>query len=79
MIVSRHKWLLVLWLFVIIPILVRGERYVNDSLKIDGVWRKFAMLLPDGLEVDAPLVFVLHGHGGGIWKENPMAAPARRH
>jgi polyhydroxybutyrate depolymerase len=73
------KCLFFLCLFVIISFPAKGERYVEDSLKIDGVWRKFVMLLPDGLQDDAPLVFVLHGHGGRIWKENPMAAPARRH
>lgn len=68
-----------LCLAVLVVIPARGERFVNDSLKVDGVWRQFAMLLPDGLKADAPLVFVLHGHGGGIWKENPMASAARKH
>ena len=76
---TQLKWLLALWLLVVFAFPARGERYVEDSLKIGGVWRKYAMLLPDGLKADAPLVFVLHGHGGNIRKENMMAGVARRH
>ena len=68
---------LLLWAAAALP--VRAERFVSDSMKIGGVWRQFAMLLPDGLQPDAPLVFVLHGHGGSIVKENAMAAAARKH
>ena len=35
-------------------------RFVDDSLKVDGHMRHFAMYLPDGLQKDAPLEFILH-------------------
>lgn len=41
--------------------------------------RHFAMYLPDDLRAQAPLVFILHGYGAGIWRENPMLAAADRH
>ena len=41
--------------------------------------RHFAMYLPDGVKNGAPLVFILHGYGAGIWRENPMLAAADRH
>lgn len=54
-------------------------QYVEDSVKVDGYMRQFVMYLPDGLAPDAPLVFLLHGYGAGIWRENIMIAPADRH
>ena len=54
-------------------------RFVDDSVKVDGHMRHMAMYLPDGLQPDAPLVFILHGYGAGIWRENPMLAAADRH
>ena len=54
-------------------------RFVDDSVKVDGYMRHMAMYLPDGLQPDAPLVFILHGYGAGIWRENPMLAAADRH
>ena len=54
-------------------------RFVEDSIKVDGYMRPFAMYLPDGLKNDAPLVVVLHGYGAGIWRENPMIGAADRH
>ena len=54
-------------------------RFVDDSVKVDGHVRHMAMYLPDGLMPDAPLVFILHGYGAGIWRENPMLAAADRH
>ena len=54
-------------------------RYVEDSVKVDGHQRQLVMYLPDGLQPDAPLVFILHGYGAGIWRENPMLAAADRH
>ena len=54
-------------------------RFVDDSLKVDGHMRHFAMYLPDSLQADAPLVFILHGYGAGIWRENPMLEAADRH
>ena len=54
-------------------------RYVEDSVKVDGYQRQLVMYLPDGLQPDAPLVFILHGYGAGIWRENPMLAAADRH
>ena len=41
--------------------------------------RQFVMYLPDGLQADAPLVFILHGYGAGIRRENIMIGPADRH
>ena len=54
-------------------------RYIADSVKVDGYMRQFVMYLPDGLSADAPLVFVLHGYGAGIRRENIMIGPADRH
>ena len=54
-------------------------RYVEDSVKVDGYQRQLVMYLPDGLQPNAPLVFILHGYGAGIWRENPMLAAADRH
>lgn len=33
---------------------------------IDGVGRRYKLYIPEGIKPDAPLVFVLHGYGGGI-------------
>ena len=73
------RWAVAMCLCALFVMPARGERYVNDSVKIGGVWRHFAMLLPDGMAEGAPLVFVLHGHGGNIVKENAMANAARKH
>lgn len=54
-------------------------RFVEDSVKVDGHIRHLEMYLPDGLHENAPVVFVLHGYGAGIWRENPMVATADRH
>ena len=54
-------------------------QYIADSIKMDGHMRQFVMYLPDGLQHDAPLVFVLHGYGAGIWRENIMIGPADHH
>ena len=54
-------------------------RFVEDSVKVDGHMRHLEMYLPDGLPDDAPVVFVLHGYGAGIWRENPMVSTADRH
>ena len=54
-------------------------RYVEDSVKVDGHMRHLVMYLPNGLPDDAPVVFVLHGYGAGIWRENPMVSAADRH
>ena len=53
--------------------------FVDDSLRVDGYMRQCVMYLPDGLQSGAPLVFILHGYGAGIWRENPMLAAADRH
>ena len=39
----------VLCLFALCVIPVRGESFVNDSLKVNGTWRHFSMFLPDYL------------------------------
>ena len=54
-------------------------RFVADSVKVDGHMRQFVMYLPDGLQPDAPLVFLLHGYGAGIRRENIMIGPADSH
>ena len=54
-------------------------RFVEDSVKVDGHMRHLVMYLPDGMRQGAPVVFVLHGYGAGIWRENPMVASADRH
>lgn len=38
----------------------------KDSLEIDGHQRSFEYLIPDGIQEDPSLVFVLHGSGGDI-------------
>ena len=53
--------------------------FVEDSVKVDGHMRHLVMYLPDGMQKGAPVVFVLHGYGAGIWRENPMVATADRH
>lgn len=55
-----------------------AQEFVEDSLRIDGYMRQFVMFLPTGLKPQAPLVFVLHGYGGKIWRENPLVETARR-
>ena len=57
----------------------QAGHFVDDSIKVDGHMRHMAMYLPDGLQADAPLMFILHGYGAGIWRENPMLAAADRH
>lgn len=57
----------------------QAGHFADDSVKVDGYMRHFAMYLPEGLQPDAPLVFILHGYGAGIWRENPMLAAADRH
>lgn len=54
-------------------------RFVEDSVKVDGHMRRLVMYLPDGVREGAPVVFVLHGYGAGIWRENPLVATADRH
>lgn len=56
-----------------------AQTYVKDSLRVDGKMRRFVTFLPDGIKEEAPLVVVLHGYGGSIWRENPMVAAAKRH
>ena len=54
-------------------------RFVEDSVKVDGHMRHLVIYLPDGMRQGAPVVFVLHGYGAGIWRENPLVATADRH
>jgi len=56
-----------------------ARRYVADSIKVDGYMRHLEVYLPDGLQSDAPLVFMLHGYDAGILRDNPMIAAADRH
>ena len=68
-------------LMLLLPALMpcRAGHFVDDSVKVDGHMRHLAMYLPDGLQDGAPLVFILHGYGAGIWRENPMLGAADRH
>ena len=52
---------------------------VLDSLKIQGRMRRFWIYMPDGIEKDAPLVFVLHGYGNPGTKETWMNKAAEAH
>ena len=45
---------------------------------MDGHMRKFVMFLPADMKPNAPVVFVLHGYSGKIWRENPLVETARR-
>jgi len=63
-------------LILCLPIL--AQRFVEDSVRIDGHMRTFVMFLPANVKPQAPLVFVLHGYGGKIWRENPLVETARR-
>ena len=56
-----------------------AQTFVKDSLRVDGKMRRFVTFLPEGIKEQAPLVVVLHGYGGSIWRENPMVAAAKRH
>lgn len=73
------KYGLIIWALALASLPCRAGRFVDDSLKVDGHMRHFAMYLPDDLRAQAPLVFILHGYGAGIWRENPMLAAADRH
>lgn len=55
-----------------------AQQFVEDSVKIDGYMRRFDIFLPEGIKTDAPLVFYLHGYGGGIYRKNPMIETAKR-
>jgi len=57
----------------------RAGHFIDDSIRIDGHMRHFALYLPDGVPPDAPLVMMLHGYDAGIWRENPMVATADRY
>lgn len=56
-----------------------AQTFVKDSLRVDGKMRRFVTFLPEGIKEEAPLVVVLHGYGGSIWRENPMVAAAKLH
>ncbi len=73
------KKALALMLWILCVQFCHAGRFVDDSVKVDGHMRQFVMYLPDGIQPDAPLVFVLHGYGAGIWRENIMIGPADRH
>ena len=55
-----------------------AQQFVADSLKVGGLVRHFELFLPEGIQPDAPLVFYLHGFGGGIQRNNPMIETAAR-
>ena len=55
-----------------------AQQFVADSLKVGGAMRHFELYLPADIQPDAPLVFYLHGYGGGIQRNNPMIETAAR-
>ena len=57
---------------------IYSQQFVEDSLKVDGFMRRFDVFLPEGIKPDAPLVFYLHGYGGGIYRNNPLVETASR-
>lgn len=71
-----------LLLFVILSIIncqlsiVYAQKFVEDSVKVDGYTRRFDVFLPEGIKAGAPLVFYLHGYSGGISRMNPMIETA---
>ena len=64
--------------FLLLTTSLHAEQFVEDSLRIGGQMRHLVTFLPTGIKADAPLVFVLHGYGGHIWRENPLVETARR-
>ena len=73
-----------LLLFVMLSIIncqlsiVYAQKFVEDSVKVDGYTRRFDVFLPEGIKAGAPLVFYLHGYSGGISRKNPMIETAAR-
>ena len=74
--IKRTFWTVLMFLCTLSS---HAGQYVEDSLKVDGYMRQFVMYLPDGLQPDAPLVFMLHGYDAGILRDNLMIAVADRH
>jgi polyhydroxybutyrate depolymerase len=72
---KKNKWLLLV-LCCICGFNAQAQQFVEDSIKVDGHMRRFDLFLPDGIKADAPLVFYLHGYGGGIYRKNPMTETA---
>ena len=72
--------LLTLIVFHLCGIFATAAEPVLDSLKIQGQMRRFWIYMPDGIQQEAPLVFVLHGYGNPGNKETWMnkAAEARK-
>jgi len=73
----KNKWF-ILVLCCLSVSSVRAQQFVKDSVKVDGYMRHFDLFLPKGMTADAPLVFYLHGYGGGISHQNPMVETAAR-
>ena len=73
------KTILLAFLLVVCCLSSNAGQYIEDSLKVDGYMRAFVMYLPDGMQPDAPLVFILHGYDAGIRRDNIMIGPADRH
>ncbi|MBO4444046.1 MAG: prolyl oligopeptidase family serine peptidase [Bacteroidaceae bacterium] len=74
----RKRRTIVMLLCAVAALSLRAQQFVEDSLKVDGRMRHFEVFLPEGIAADAPLVFVLHGYGGGISRTNPMVETATR-
>lgn len=66
-----------LLLFCLFATSLHAERFVKDSVRIGGEMRRFDVFLPTDIKVNAPLIVVLHGYGGDIWRENPLVKTAR--
>jgi len=75
----KNKWFFLLLALLSTCQLVNSSTpqfFVEDSVKVDGYMRRFDLFLPEGIKNDAPLVFYLHGYGGGIYRKNPMIETA---
>ncbi len=74
-----RKTVLLLLFSVCAAAVSHAQKVVLDSLKIQGNMRYFWMILPEGLEKDAPVVFVAHGYGNPGKQKTWMNEAARKH
>ena len=56
-----------------------AEKIILDSLKVQGNMRYFWLILPEGIEKNAPCVFVAHGYGNPGKKNTWMNNAAQKH
>ena len=65
--------------FVLLAFVSNAQQPVLDSLKVDGQMRRFWMIIPQGVQKNAPLVFVLHGYGNPGKTDSWMNNAAEKH